>query len=439
MISTGGVGLKQGHVVIKKEDIDSGFKKQLHQQSLPSYVGRVPQEDVFDRELTVRELLMMNALARSRRLLSYEEASEIVDQVLSELSIQHISESITGGGENKAANISGGQLKRVNIACELVAVTRPALLLLDEPTAGLDATIAYELMVSLELIRDKGVTIFMVIQQPRAEIFSRVEHLFMMNQVGGIVFEGKSSQALTYLESVGYRIGSETSEADFCLDVLNSIIDCHLGEKFLPNSLHQHWTEVRDEYTQGLISTEEANVNRQHNSAMNKQQTVMEKQEEVSEIEGSAASRFLREFWMQAYRLFLVRIRNMNALIMYAFISFVMAIALSIGFTIYLTDSYSGVLSPPTQTVLQSYYPGPLSKYSTRNVQGVGFEQLMFFMSSALGSAACLAAVPVFAGKIEVLRRERSAGMSILAFISGALVSDCIFVIINAFVYTGIW
>ena len=301
MISTGGVGLKQGQVTIKKEDLQSGFKKQLHQQSLSSYVGYVPQEDVFDRELTVRELLMMNALARSRRWLSYEEASEIVDQVLAELSIQHISESIIGGGENKAANISGGQLKRVNIACELVAVTRPALLLLDEPTAGLDATIAYELMISLEAIRDRGVTIFMVVQQPRAEIFSRIEHLFLMNQVGGIVFEGKSSQALNYLESVGYKIGPETSEADFCLDVLNSIIECQRDDKFLPNSLHEHWNEVREDYTLGLHTTEEAgSVHRRDGKDMSKQQTVMEKQEEVSEIEGSAASRFLREFWMQA-------------------------------------------------------------------------------------------------------------------------------------------
>ncbi len=51
----------------------------------------------------------------------------------------------------------GGQLKRVNIAIELVALSSPALLLLDEPTAGLDAAIAYDLIQSLlyEIIRVK--------------------------------------------------------------------------------------------------------------------------------------------------------------------------------------------------------------------------------------------------------------------------------------------
>ena len=68
----------------------------------------------------------------------------IVDRVLSDLSIRHIADTVIGGDveTQAAANVSGGQLKRVNIACELVALSTPAALLLDEPTSGLDASIA---------------------------------------------------------------------------------------------------------------------------------------------------------------------------------------------------------------------------------------------------------------------------------------------------------
>eukprot|EP00599_Poterioochromonas_sp_BG-1_P005125 CAMPEP_0173154080 /NCGR_PEP_ID=MMETSP1105-20130129/13267_1 /TAXON_ID=2985 /ORGANISM="Ochromonas sp., Strain BG-1" /LENGTH=241 /DNA_ID=CAMNT_0014070187 /DNA_START=19 /DNA_END=744 /DNA_ORIENTATION=- len=172
------------------------------------------------------------------------EIKVIVDEALAELSMQHVADSIIGGGENKAANISGGQLKRVNIGCELVSlqrpgillldeptngldasVARPGILLLDEPTNGLDASVAYELMETLEVVRDRGITIVMVIQQPRAEIFAKIQHLFLMNSCGGIVYEGSSGGAVPYLRSIGYNVGEETSDADFCVDVLNGLND----------------------------------------------------------------------------------------------------------------------------------------------------------------------------------------------------------------------
>ena len=99
------------------------------------HIGYVPQEDLLDRNLTVRELLEFNLRTRVSGL-NEIHISSMIESVLSDLSITHIADSIIGGGENASANISGGQLKRVNIACELVTLTRPAALLLDEPTSG---------------------------------------------------------------------------------------------------------------------------------------------------------------------------------------------------------------------------------------------------------------------------------------------------------------
>ena len=99
------------------------------------HIGYVPQEDILDRNLTVRELLEFNLRSRVQGL-NEAHISKIIEAVLSDLSIEKIADSIIGGGENASANISGGQLKRVNIACELVKLTRPAALLLDEPTSG---------------------------------------------------------------------------------------------------------------------------------------------------------------------------------------------------------------------------------------------------------------------------------------------------------------
>jgi ABC-type multidrug transport system ATPase subunit len=123
--------------------------------------------------------------------------------VLSDLSIRHIGDTVIGGSRETqaAANISGGQLKRVNIACELVALSHPAALLLDEPTSGLDASIAYDLIESLESIASTGITVLMALQQPRPEIFARMDRVILMLSGGHIIFDGPPNQAAPYLQS----------------------------------------------------------------------------------------------------------------------------------------------------------------------------------------------------------------------------------------------
>lgn len=94
--------------------------RELTKEDFSKYMGYAPQEDILDRELTVRELLVFNIQTRLPHITDDREIHSIVDNVLSDLAIQHIADSVIGGGENMSANISGGQLKRVNIAVELV-------------------------------------------------------------------------------------------------------------------------------------------------------------------------------------------------------------------------------------------------------------------------------------------------------------------------------
>jgi ABC-2 type transport system ATP-binding protein len=87
-------------------------------------VGWVPQQVALYRRLTVEENLLLFA-----RLEEHEDPRGSVEEML----------ELTGLGERRGeivARLSGGNQQRVNIAIGLLA--RPSVLLLDEPSVGLD-------------------------------------------------------------------------------------------------------------------------------------------------------------------------------------------------------------------------------------------------------------------------------------------------------------
>jgi ABC-type multidrug transport system ATPase subunit len=87
----------------------------------------------------------------------------IVERVIETLGLQAIRDSLVGTVERRG--ISGGQRKRVNVGLEMVM--EPSLLILDEPTTGLDSASSTLLLKALRREAAEGVNICMVLHQPR--------------------------------------------------------------------------------------------------------------------------------------------------------------------------------------------------------------------------------------------------------------------------------
>jgi ABC-type multidrug transport system ATPase subunit len=105
-----------------------------------------------------------------------------VEAVLQALDLMHVCD--TPVGDENMRGVSGGQRKRTNVGLELAAA--PLALFLDEPTSGLDSTSALVLCdVLQQLARRAGVTVAMVIHQPRPEIFDALDELL----VSGLLIE----------------------------------------------------------------------------------------------------------------------------------------------------------------------------------------------------------------------------------------------------------
>lgn len=148
-------------------------------------VAGVPQDDATHAQLSLRRTLEHAAALRTEA--GRAERQRSVDAVLGEL-------GLTGRADTRLDALSGGERKRANVAVELLG--RPDLLVLDEPTAGLDPAFERSVFASLRSLADRGHTIVAITHSVRAlEVCDRV--LFLAP--GGVVaFFGTPPEAEAY-------------------------------------------------------------------------------------------------------------------------------------------------------------------------------------------------------------------------------------------------
>ncbi|XP_054028621.1 broad substrate specificity ATP-binding cassette transporter ABCG2 isoform X2 [Dryobates pubescens] len=178
--------------------------------------GYVVQDDVVMGTLTVRENLKFSAALRLPKSVREKEKNERVNQIIRELGLSKVADSKVGTQFTRG--VSGGERKRTNIGMELI--TDPAILFLDEPTTGLDASTANAVLLLLKRMAQQGRTIIFSIHQPRYSIFKLFDNLTLL-AAGRLLFHGPAQQALSYFQDIGYQCEEHNNPADFFLDVIN--------------------------------------------------------------------------------------------------------------------------------------------------------------------------------------------------------------------------
>ncbi|MFC9240773.1 ABC transporter ATP-binding protein [Streptomyces decoyicus] len=160
-------------------------------------IGYVTQDPSVYDDLTVRQnldyfaaVLHPGRAARGRR-------RESVTRVIEDVGLTHRADALAG-------NLSGGQRSRVSLAVALLGA--PELLVLDEPTVGLDPVLRRDLWQLFHtLAADRGATL--LVSSHVMDEAERCHRLLLMRE-GRILAEGAP-------EALRDRTGSSTVEAAF--------------------------------------------------------------------------------------------------------------------------------------------------------------------------------------------------------------------------------
>jgi len=166
--------------------LDAGTVR-VHGQTGAGRVAGVPQDDATHAQLTLRRTLDHAAALRSGG--SPGERRRKVDAMLAEL-------GLSGRASTPLDHLSGGERKRANVAVELLG--NPDLLILDEPTAGLDPAYERSVFTSLRALSDTGRTILAITHS--MQVLAVCDRVLFLAPGGTVAFYGTPQDAEAYFD-----------------------------------------------------------------------------------------------------------------------------------------------------------------------------------------------------------------------------------------------
>ncbi len=160
-----------------------GYDPQKNELNIKYFSGIVPQEDNLDQELSVfQNLFIFSKFYNIKKDIALQRIEKLLEFM-----------ELTNKKNSKIKHLSGGMKRRLIIVRALL--NNPKLLILDEPTTGLDPQARHIIWDKLRILRNNGVTI-MLTTHYMEEAFQLCSSIIMMHN-GEKMLEGEPSQLIS--------------------------------------------------------------------------------------------------------------------------------------------------------------------------------------------------------------------------------------------------
>jgi branched-chain amino acid transport system ATP-binding protein len=184
---------RSGQIIFKGKNIVG----QSPQRILTSGLAQVPQNHSLFPMMTVRENVELGAYTLSDSALVRRRYDHVVE----------LFPIVREREKEQAGSLSGGQQRLVEFARSLML--DPALVLLDEPSMGLDPKTLKEVFKTIKIMQANGRTILLVEQNAKAGL--RLADHGVVMESGRVRLDGPSESVLNHPEIAALYLGGSVA------------------------------------------------------------------------------------------------------------------------------------------------------------------------------------------------------------------------------------
>ena len=219
-----------------------GMRASLNERRIRALVGVVPQENDIDPDLTVNENLEL-----------FAALFDIPKKVAKARIMEHLEfVELKERADNKIGSLSGGMKRRLLVARALL--NEPTIMILDEPTTGLDPQARHLIWQRLRALKNEGVT--MILNTHYMEEAQQLCDRLLILDKGSILKEGIPK------ELVKNEVGEEVVEVrnhEGVKDVLRKLQGLEFNSEVVGDTLYLYCHESKEILTR-LATSETLSV-----------------------------------------------------------------------------------------------------------------------------------------------------------------------------------